>query len=117
MGVFLVSSGISYDSDPSVDELTGTGDLVWLDLNTDNPGGLSADTYTWSGTKTIGTITDARSGTGYDIATNSGQSVQGSSGTVTISGDPPEWTIELSLDMSDGKSVIGSYTGVVDTTF
>ena len=77
---------------------------VYLDLNSATPGDLDPATYAWSVIRDPHTLVDAAVG----IGTWSVDAVGGSV-TVTRSGDT--YTISFSLDLNNGQTATGSYTG------
>lgn len=114
--VALYSDGISYDA--STDEYSGQGDFLYLDLNTDNPRGLSDGDYNPSTTRSPFTFSVAGFAKNASIQTNQNDYATNlTSGTVTISGSSDndnQVTIEYNLqNATSDTTVAGTYVGVL----
>ena len=89
---------------------TGIGDLVVLDLNSPNST-LAPGTYTWSDTRTDFTLVDSVLIINYNLDTGAGTFVWVIDGTATVSVNGDTYTVEFTLDLIDGKTVTGRYSG------
>ncbi|NNE27503.1 MAG: hypothetical protein HKN09_11730 [Saprospiraceae bacterium] len=107
--VTLVSDGISFAND----ELTGTGDFVYLDLNTSSNGGLESGTYNWSSTRGPLTIVSATVGLDFNVETLSGTGVNLTGGSVTVDVSGQDVTITLNLEAT-GMLLTGTYSGPLE---
>ena len=105
--VFLVSSGISTTG--SV--FTGMGELIYLDLNTSSSAGLETGTYNWSSARDAFTVVPGSElFLEYDLSDLSGQQIRFMSGTVNVTVNGSEYTIDFNME-SNGSTIAGSYTG------
>lgn len=110
--VFLVSSGIQYSQ--SEEDLMGTGNLVYLDLNTSSESGLINGTYTYSSGREAFTFVDGQAAIDVDLSTLlSGTFLEISGGTVEILVEAGIVTLDFDLTTSTNKSVTGHYKGTL----
>lgn len=108
--IYLAGDGISAGN--SI--LNGTGDFLYLDLNTAANNGLEPGTYSWSSTRDAQTIVSGSSiATNFNTSTLSGNLIALTGGTVVISQNGDEFTFDINLEAS-GTMVTGSYTGSVE---
>ncbi|WP_020538767.1 hypothetical protein [Lewinella cohaerens] len=109
--VFLASTGVS----KSGSSLTGTGDLIYLDLNTNSATGLEVGTYNWSDTRTAFSIVPgSQIYTDYNFGSFTGTTISATAGTVDVAIDGMETTVTFNLTTSDGKTVTGEWKGVLE---
>jgi hypothetical protein len=106
--VLLLGEGITVNNQV----LNGSGALLLLDLNTNNPDGLRAGTYTFSEYYereefTWVAIEGCQNSDGFDC--QSGYS-QGQDGTVVITGSGSNTTIEVTVT-TNGGTISANYTG------
>ncbi len=107
--VYLVTSGITVGGFvPS-----GSGNFIYLDLNTTSSDGLVAGTYTYSDERDPFTLVDAIVGADLDFDSGGGDAYEIDGGTVTVSIDGDKATIDFNLDVIGGGAVTGSFTGVL----
>lgn len=108
--VFLVTAGV----DKSGFSLTGQGEIVYLDLNTDSSTGLKAGTYNWANVRNAFTIVPGSEVfLDYNLDAFSGTKVSFTDGTVDIAIDGTETTITFTLT-ADGKTLTGEWKGVLE---
>ncbi|MEO0787461.1 MAG: hypothetical protein AAFY36_02300 [Bacteroidota bacterium] len=107
--VYLVSSGISV----SGADLTGTGDLVYLDLNTDSSEGLVEGTYNFSNDRDNLTIVDGTVGVDFDLSGGGGTFAAVTGGTVTVDIDGNQTTISFNLTTNSGGNLTGNWRGTL----
>lgn len=118
--IIFASSGIVYDE--KEDEYTGTGEAIYLDLNSPSLTELAAGTYTYDGlyysdpdaTRQPNTFVDAGLFIGFNIETENGAtywSDENSTGTVKISKSGSTYTIEFTFTVDGGKEVRGYFEG------
>lgn len=88
----------------------GIHSIISLDLNSPNPT-LVSGTYTWSDTRTDFTLVDAICMLNADFQVGSVTYDWAIGGTVTLSVDRDKYTVEFTLNMLDGKTVTGRYSG------
>ena len=101
-------------SDVNVSEFSGTGNLVYLDLNTDSEDGLVSGTYTFAEEREEFTIVDASVFANFNFDEEGGTfyvDFIGGSVELTVSGN--EVTVEFDLEFDEGD-VSGSYTGTLE---
>lgn len=109
--IYLTSSGLSNNNGT----ITGTGDLIYLDLNTNSSTGLEAGTYNWSSTRTAFSIVPgSQAYIDYNFATFSGTTIAATAGTVDVAINGMETTITFNLTMSGGKTLTGEWKGVLE---
>jgi len=107
--VVLLGEGLTVNNQ----DLDGSGATLYLDLNTNNPDGLRAGTYTFSPNYereefTWVAIEGCQNSDGLDC--QSGYS-QGQDGTVVITGSGSNTTIEVIVTDTDGDNISANYTG------
>ena len=107
--VVLLGEGLTVDNQ----DLDGSGATLYLDLNTNNPDGLMAGTYTFSPNYereefTWVAIEGCQNSEGLDC--QSGFS-NGQDGTVVITGSGSNTTIEVIVTDTDGDNISANYTG------
>lgn len=94
-------------------ELAGSGATLYLDLNTNNPDGLRAGTYTYSPNyeREVFTWVDieaCQNSEGDDC--QSGLTLP-ENGTVVITGSGSNTTIEVTVTDNNGATITANYTG------
>ncbi len=104
--IYLASEGITKGNEG----LDGTGDFLYLDLNSGSST-LESGTYRWSNDRRALSIVDAEAGRDYDITNFSGSSVDATSGSVEVEVSGSEVTLTINLESSDGSPITGSYKG------
>jgi len=108
--IFLTSSGIT----SAGTNLTGAGEFIYLDLNTDSETGLIPGTYTWGDSReNLSIVPGSLISIDYNLSTFTGTQVTATDGTVEIAIDGTETTLEFTLTLSDGNTVTGSWRGVL----
>jgi len=106
--VFLTTESITGEGTLG---LSGTGDFLSLDLNTDSSTGLVAGTYNWSTTREAFSIVDGSVNTNFNTSTLSGTTVNANGGSVEVEINGSEVTLTVNLDLSDGSNLTGFYQG------
>lgn len=108
--IFLVTEGVG----KSGFSLTGMGEIVYLDLNTDSSTGLVAGTYNWASVRDAFTIVPGSEVfLDYNLDTFSGTKVSFTDGTVDIAIDGAETTVTFTLT-ADGKTLSGEWKGTLE---
>ena len=107
--VFIISSKLTYNGD----WFTGTGDIVYFDLNTASENGLVTGTYTYSSERDVFTFVDGAIGLNYNMDTESGAIVEVIGGTVEITVSGNEVLFEFNLIAETGKTIKGRFKGVL----
>lgn len=108
--VFLVSSGV----DKNGFSLTGTGEIIYLDLNTDTSTGLVAGTYNWANQRDPFTIVPGSEVfLDYNLDTFTGTKVAFTAGTADVAIDGTETTITFTVT-ADGKTLSGEWKGTLE---
>ncbi|MFT5926202.1 MAG: hypothetical protein ACI9WL_000947 [Rubritalea sp.] len=95
------------------DEITGRGEAVYLDLNSDNMADLSDGTYVFDINRDAFVISVAGIFLDYDIQAQNGTAVQASSGEVILTKSGDEYTISFDLSTATGDAIIGQYKGTL----
>lgn len=109
--VFLASTGISMSGSSFI----GTGDQIYLDLNTNSATGLEVGTYNWSNTRTAFSIVPgSQAYINYSFGNATGQIISATAGTVDIAIDGMETTFTFNLTFANGKTIIGEWKGVLE---
>ena len=111
--VTLVSSGINYDSTNAA--FTGSGQVLYLDLNSDNMAALSNGTYNFSTTRTAFSLVNAVVVVDFDATAQTGTGVQATGGSVVLTKDGTEYTILVECTIASGDTISGSYEGTLTT--
>ncbi|MEL6837539.1 MAG: hypothetical protein AAFP77_31310 [Bacteroidota bacterium] len=109
--VELTSSTVNYnDFDGS---FSGTGDVIYFDLNTSLETGLVNGTYNFSSDRNAFTFVDGAVATNYDADTESGDvfAVVGGSVEIEIRGN--ETYFSWNLTISNGTTVTGEFQGIL----
>ena len=110
--VFLVSSGIQWSQ--SEEDFMGTGNLVYLDLNTSSEAGLINGTYTYSSEREAFTFVDGQAAIDIDLSSLlSGTYLEISGGTIEIKVEDGVVTLDFDLTTSTNKTVTGHYKGTL----
>jgi hypothetical protein len=91
------------------DEITGRGDAVYLDLNSDNMADLSDGTYVFDINRDAFVIILLD----YDPQAPYGTAVEASSGEVILTKSGVEYTISFDLSAPNGDAIIGQYKGTL----
>lgn len=108
----MVTSSISYDS--VNEEFTGTGDIIYLELNTSNDSRLTNGTYTFDIGGGASTITTAQIGINVDVQNPfAGGSIHFvDSGTVSVNIENGIYTVVFNLKVGN-DAITGQYTGTM----
>ena len=113
--VFLTDENISAGGTFGI---TGTGDFITLDLNTNSSMGLVAGTYNFSSSREAFSIVDGVVRTEFNTTTNSGTlsgiTLSANAGSVEVDINGSEVTLTVDLDLSDGSTLTGSYQGELE---
>mgnify|MGYP005697202559 CR=1 FL=1 len=109
----LLGEGVTVNNQDLDPELDGSGAYLILDLNTNNPDGLRAGTYTFSPNYereefTWVSVEACQNSEGGDC--QNGLSL-GQGGIVVISGSGSNTTIEVIVTDTDGDNISANYTG------
>jgi hypothetical protein len=96
---------------------SGTGEMVYLDLNTSAPSSLDTDTYAPGSPRAPGILSYAQLGLNYDFDAGAGTILTPIDATATVVRNGSEYTIEFELEMSTGLTAVGRFTGPVDGFF
>jgi hypothetical protein len=100
--------------------ITGIGNYLYLELHTDQSGGLANGTYTYGNATSNFALTDSELAVDYNFQTDDSSSffnVNG--GTVEVTRNGSNYTVALNLTLSGGSTLTGNYTGnltAVDVT-
>ncbi|MEL6658316.1 MAG: hypothetical protein AAFN81_11580 [Bacteroidota bacterium] len=109
--IFLVTEGITKNGS----RFAGEGSYIYLDVNTDSDAGLVAGTYNWSNTRENFTLIPGTVvAIDHNFSTNAGTNLQVGDGTVDIAINGMETTVTFTLTLTDGKTVSGEWTGVME---
>ena len=93
-------------------QLVGTGEYIYLDLNANSAENLVAGTYNWATQRDAFTLVSGSEITvDYNIATFQGTRDSVTGGTVTVAVDGTETTITFTLNTQSGKTVSGQWKG------
>jgi len=110
--ITLISSGLTVSSgggDP-----TGTGNLVYLDLNSSSTTSFEPGTFTWDEVRGPGKIVDAGLAIDFNFATSTeSDAIFIKDGTVTVQKEESIYTITFTLTTTDNKAVTGYYKGTL----
>ena len=106
--VTVVSDGITLNTGNGT--LTGTGNFVYLDLNTSSESGLVDGTYTFSSNRDALTFVAASIGTDFDLDAQAGTVILATGGTVDLDVNGNTVTIDFTLETPSG-TVVGNYSG------
>ena len=105
--VTLLGDGFSIGNS----EVSGTGDLVYLDLNTSSNGGLESGTYSWSANRAPLTIVSGSAAAlNFNTETLTGTPITITGGSITVDVNGAEVTITMSLE-AGSQLLTGTYTG------
>ena len=114
--IYLVSSGISYSQ--TNEEFTGSGEIIYLDLNVNSTSQFVPGTFTWSTTRLPNTIVDGGIGIACNVVSGSCSfEDDANGGTVTVSQNGTTFIIDFTLTLSNGQAVTGSYSGTLQQIF
>jgi len=111
--VYIVSSKLNYNGD----WFTGTGQVIYLDLNTSWENGLVSGTYTYSAERSTFTFVDGGVGINFNMDTETGTIVEIIGGTVEITITANEVLFEFNLIAEAGKTIKGRFKGVLTEIF
>ncbi|MEO9964874.1 MAG: hypothetical protein ABJF11_03745 [Reichenbachiella sp.] len=115
--VYLMSATVEYNS--SVDEFSGEGNLIALDLNTSEENELASGTYTYSDEKGLRdefVLSGGEVYINYDVSVEAPkgeeESITGGTIEVSINGDEITFLIDLTTESS---TFTGTYTGTLQS--
>ena len=108
--VWLFSENINFVDD----ELTGSGDGIYLDLNTADQTGLEEGTYIWSEDRAKFTIVDGGAILNADILMETGEEIIFTNGSVDISFDGDKTVLEFDMITEGNKTLTGKFKGVLE---
>lgn len=109
--VYLATNEIS----TSLRTFIGEGNMIQLDLNTASDTGLEEGTYNWStSSDPLSIISSSQVYNDYNFDTGSGERSFFTDGTVDVSLNGGEATIEFTLTIA-GSTVTGSYKGTLES--
>lgn len=106
--VTLLSSGINYSESQS---FSGSGNILYLDLNTSSEDGLVSGKYNYANDRDVFTLVDAIIATDYDVINETGNEFEVIGGSVDLDVDGSEVTIDFDLTLSNNTSVTGRFKG------
>ena len=93
-------------------QLVGTGEYIYLDLNANSAENLVPGTYNWANQRDAFTLVAGSEITvDYNTATFQGTRDSLTGGTVTVAVDGSETTITFTLNTQSGKTVSGQWKG------
>jgi hypothetical protein len=105
---FFVTSSMQYS--PTQFDFIGTGDMLYLDLNTSSANGFVNGTYTFASERGAFTFVDGVIGMGIDSSDESaGQYVNIIGGSVTISVNGSEVSFEFDLTAQNNIKITGKF--------
>lgn len=108
--VYVTSSSIDF-----VDNwLTGTGDFVLFDLNTPSDMGLVSGKYMLENDPQAFNFTDASIGIGANFDRGGGSTYKAVSGELHVDVKGEEVTLRFNLELVNGTTVEGSFSGVFE---
>ena len=93
--------------------LVGTGDAIYMDLNTNNMNGLVAGTYNYTALRDAFTMVEGNTFEDFDFSNIAGTFGSISSGSVTVSLNGNETRFEWDFMTTDNKSVTGNFQGIL----
>ena len=103
--ITLFSSGININNE------TGTGEIVYLELNSPEVS-LVPGPYTWNIDMVANSLTTGDLDIGCNVATGYSQEYRyANGGMVTITSVGSEYILNFTLDLDNGETVTGSYSG------
>ena len=109
--VLLVSDGVSFNS---ANSLEGTGHYIFLDLNSADTN-LAEGTYNWNAARVdFSIISGSEMVVANEIGTTNGTRAPATGGSVTIAKDGTETSVTFNLTFADGKTVSGTFKGVLE---
>lgn len=109
--IWLTTSDITSSGNQ---ELSGSGDVVYLDLNSSTTPELASGTYNYASERAAFALSDSYAGENIDVYTLSGDKlfiVTG--GSVEVSQNGNETRFEFNLTTADGKTITGNYQGTL----
>lgn len=109
--ITLLSSGITFSSggDP-----TGTGNLIYLDLNSSSTTSFEPGIFTWDEFRGPNIIVDAGLAINFNFDTSTeSDAIFIKDGTVTVQKEEDSYTITFALTTDDNKAIVGYYKGVL----
>ncbi|MGB1242498.1 MAG: hypothetical protein ACPG49_08255 [Chitinophagales bacterium] len=107
--VSLVSSDINYNQTEG--DFSGTGNVIYLDLNTSSENGLVSGTYNYSDDRDTFTLVAAAVATNYDTENETGSNFAVTGGSVDVDVDGSNVSFEFNLTISNNATVTGSFKG------
>jgi len=108
--IYLTSSDVTVNSGSG---LTGTGDGIYMDLNSSSLTELADGTYTWSIDRAPNTIVNGAVLIAYNFGTLTGDSYVVTDGTIKITVSGTNYVIDYSLTLSNDQTVTGNYNGTL----
>lgn len=110
--ITLYSDGFNVDSVNGT--VSGTGDLMFLDINTDTMNNVSDGTYNFSMTRDVFTTTNSGFIVNLDPVAGTSDAVElATSGSITLSISGTTYDIEFNFLNASGESITGAYTGTL----
>lgn len=107
--VILSSAGVTINAS---NQLTGTGEYIYLDLNANSDEKLLPGTYNWATARDAFTlVSGSEIAVDYNISTLQGTRDAITGGTVTVAADGAETTITFNLQTQAGQTVTGQWRG------
>lgn len=94
--------------------ITGIGDYTYLDLNVSNEDRPLAGNYNWSATRQDFSLVVGTLALDYNLGTFEGNALDARDGTVNIRIRANNTTITFNLTLSDGSTVTGEWSGVLE---
>ena len=107
--ISLFSAGLTV---PTEGDPVGTGNFVYLDLNSSSTTSFEPGTFTWDEFRGPNKIVDAGLAIDFDFATSTeSDAIFIKDGTVTVQKEGNTYTITFTLTTTDNKAVTGYYKG------
>lgn len=107
--VTLTSEDILYSETSA--SFNGSGDVIYLDLNTSSADGLVDGVYNFASERNSFTLVQGIIGLSYDLGNATGEDFTVIGGRVEITTDGTEKLIEFDLTASNGQPVTGQWKG------
>lgn len=92
---------------------SGTGEMIFLDLNTDSSAGLTEGTYLFSNERSEFTFIAGSITTNLNVAEASGNAIAITGGSVEIEKRANFTEVRFDLSLSDGNTSTGHFKGIL----
>lgn len=115
--LYYTSGSIDFDNQFASAMVTGTGNFIYFDLNTDSAAGLTSGTYSYnsSPTRNAFSLADTEVGVDYNFETGNSEILFCNDGAVNITINGDDVIMDFNIEMAKGGTTSGNFSGTLNS--